>query len=161
LLSPQAMLMQLDSLWLEMKRSLRNVSARHQTLHNTIEWSYRLLNEEERRLFAQLAVFCGGCTLEAIDAICNSQPMGALPVALLEPLNGLVKKSLVWRRADGDGQPRFGLLEMIREYAERCLQMRGEAETLQQRHALYYTKFAGRVESLRSKQRRISNQLAS
>ena len=75
LLSPQAMLTQLDSLWLEMKRSLRNVPARQQTLRNTIEWSYRLLTEEERRLFAQLAVFCGGCTLEAIDAICDSQSL--------------------------------------------------------------------------------------
>jgi len=159
LLSPQAMLTQLDSLWLEMKRSLRNVPARQQTLRNTIEWSYRLLTEEEQRLFAQLAVFCSGCTWEAIEAICASYPIRILPGALLELLNGLVKKSLVWRRADGYGQPRFGMLETIREYAESCLQARGELETLQRRHALYYTKVTGRVESLSSKQQVTFNPL--
>ncbi|HMN29348.1 MAG TPA: LuxR C-terminal-related transcriptional regulator, partial [Caldilineaceae bacterium] len=114
LLSPQAMLTQLDALWLEMKRTVRNIPARQQTLRNTIEWSYRFLNEEERRLFAQLAVFRGGCTAEAIHAICANHPQGTMngawTGALLETLNGLVNKSLVWRRVDQNDQPRFGML---------------------------------------------------
>jgi predicted ATPase len=157
LLSPQAMLMQLESMWLEMKRSLRNIPARQQTLRNTIEWSYHLLNEEERRLFAQLAVFRGGCTLEAIDAICDSHSTAAL----FERLSGLVNKSLVWRREDRNDQPRFGMLETIREYAQLCLQARGEVETLRQRHARYYTEFPRQVESLSIKQRLILNRLES
>lgn len=129
LLTPQAMLTQLDSLWLEMKRSIRNIPTRQQTLRNTIEWSYRFLNATERDLFAQLAIFRGGCTWDTIQAIC----IAPTPLALLEALNGLV-----WRRADGAGQPRFGMLETIREYAASCLQALVERETLRQRHAQYY-----------------------
>jgi predicted ATPase/DNA-binding CsgD family transcriptional regulator len=157
LLSPQTILMQLDSMWLEMNRSLRNMPARQQTLRNTIEWSYHLLNEEERRLFSQMAVFRGGCTLEAIGEICDSQSAAAL----LQQLNGLVNKSLVWCRKDGNYQPRFGMLETIRQYALLCLQARGEVETLQKRHALYYTGYTYRVESalMSVKQRLVLNQI--
>ena len=157
LLSPQAILTQLDSLWLEMKRSLRNVPARQQTLRNTIEWSYRLLNAEERQLFAQLAVFRGGCTWEAIEAICDHHATGTL----LEHLSALVNKSLVWRRADRNDQPRFGMLETIREYALICLHARGEVATLQERHAVFYSGFTKRVETelMGLKQRLVLNQL--
>ncbi len=140
--APQAMLTQLDSLWLEMKRSLRNIPERQQTLRNTIEWSYRFLNEEERRLFAQLAVFRGGCTWAAIHAICSSDTPERSSAALLEPLNGLINKSLVWRRTDGEGEPRFGMLETIREYATSCLQIQGEVDLLQERHASYFLALA-------------------
>lgn len=143
LLSPQTILMQLDSMWLEMSRSLRNMPERQQTLRNTIEWSYRLLDEEEQQLFAQLAVFRGGWTLEAMREICDSRSAAAL----LQHLNGLVNKSLVWRRKDEHDQPRFGMLETIREYALLCLHARGEVETLQERHALYYTGYIYRVEA--------------
>ena len=102
-LSPQTILMQLDSMWLEMNRALHNVPARHQTLRNTIEWSYRFLNAGERRLFAQLAVFRGGCTFEAINEIC----VGDSTVELLQLLISLVNKSLVWRRGDSNTQPRL------------------------------------------------------
>ncbi|MFN8490683.1 MAG: LuxR C-terminal-related transcriptional regulator [Caldilineaceae bacterium] len=157
LLSPQEILTQLDSQWLAMKRVLRNVPARQQTLRNTIEWSYRFLNAAERQLFAELAIFRGGCTWEALTAVCTS----ASPVALLEPLNGLVNKSLVWRRVTPNGQPRFGMLEIIREYALSCLQTQGAVETLQQRHALFYTEYTNRVEAelLSIKQRQVLNQL--
>lgn len=157
LLSPQAMLTQLDSLWLEMKRTVRNIPARQQTLRNTIEWSYRFLDDEECWLFAQLAVFCGGCTWEAIGAICESRNTGAL----LQALNGLVSKSLVWRRTDKNDQPRFGMLETIREYARLCLEARGKVAALQQRHARYYTQLTAHVEALPIKQRLMLNQLES
>ena len=163
LLSPQAMLTQLDSLWLEMKRPLRNIPARQQTLRNTIEWSYRSLDEEERRFFAQLAVFRGGCSWEAINAICVNPSSGASTAALFEPLNGLVNKSLVWRRTDGNGEPRFGMLETIREYALSCLQARGEVETLRQSHAHYYAHYSTRIsaEIMRINQRQVRNELSS
>lgn len=157
LLTPQAMLTQLDSFWLAMKRSVRNIPARQQTLRNTIEWSYRFLDEDERRLFAQLAVFRGGCTWEAVNAICESR----FPGALLGPLNGLINKSLVWRREDWNAQPRFGMLETIREYAQLCLEERGEVESLQERHARYYTKLAAHLEAQNIKQRVIMNQFES
>ncbi|MFN8442460.1 MAG: LuxR C-terminal-related transcriptional regulator [Caldilineaceae bacterium] len=157
LLTPQAMLTQLDSYWLEMKRPLRNLPTRQQTLRNTIEWSYRFLSEEERQLFAQLSVFRGGCTLEAIDAICKRQLSGLL----IEQLNGLVNKSLVWRREGRNGEPRFGMLETIREYAQQCLSEQGDLEAVQERHARYYTKLAAYLESLSIKQRVVMNQFES
>jgi predicted ATPase/DNA-binding CsgD family transcriptional regulator len=157
LLSPQAMLLQLDSMWLEMSRSLRNVPARQQTLRNTIEWSYRFLNDDERQLFAQLAVFRGGCAFDAIAEICAIQSSAAL----LQALNGLVTKSLVWRRNAGNDEPRFGMLETIREFALLCLDARGEVAVLQQRHALYYTRYAYRVEAALAdiQQRLVLNQI--
>lgn len=134
LLTPQAMLTQLDSLWLEMKHKARNIPARQQTLRNTVEWSYGFLNEEERRLFAQLAVLRGGCTLDAVAAICDHRSK----VVLLQQITGLVNKSLLWRRTDEQGEPRFGMLTTIREYALSCLEARGEVATLRQRHAQYF-----------------------
>lgn len=160
LLSPQAMLTQLDSMWLEMTRSMRNVPARQQTLRNTIEWSYRFLEEEERRLFARLSIFRGGCTWEAIIATCADQPATSSAM-LLETLNGLVNKSLVWRRSDLNGQARFGMLETIREFAWRILNARGEAETLQEQHAHYYTQYTSQIEAeqVTVRQRLILNKL--
>ncbi|MFN8442447.1 MAG: LuxR C-terminal-related transcriptional regulator [Caldilineaceae bacterium] len=157
LLPPKAILEQLDSMWLEMKRSLRNVPLRQQTLRNTIEWSYRFLNPEERQLFAQMAVFRGGCDWAAIVGICTPSS----PTGLLDSLNGLVNKSLVWRKDNGNSQPRFGMLETIREYAQRCLQEKGQVEELRQRHALYYTQYTSRVEAdlMSMRQRLILNQL--
>lgn len=138
LFTPQSMLTQLDSLWLEMKLPSRNLPARQQTLRNTIEWSYRFLNEEERTLFAQLAVFRDGCTWESIAAICTS----STSIALLEPLNGLVNKSLLWRRETLGNQPRFGMLETIHQYALTRLEARSEIERLQARHADYFLELA-------------------
>ncbi|MEZ4864250.1 MAG: LuxR C-terminal-related transcriptional regulator [Caldilineaceae bacterium] len=142
LLSPQAMLTQLDSMWLEMRRSLRNVPTRQQTLRNTIEWSYRLHNPEERQLFAQLAVFRGGATWEAIVAVCIDHTQETALVTLFEPLNGLVNKSLVWQRAGEHGESRFGMLETIREFALRCLQESGHEAQTRRQHMLYYLAMA-------------------
>lgn len=165
LLAPQVMLTQLDSMWLEMKRSLRNIPARQQTLRNTIEWSVRFLNEEERRLFARMAVFRGGCTWEAITSVCALQSTveasTSSTASLLESLNGLISKSLVWRRIEVGDQPRFGMLETIREFALDCLRLCGEVEALQRRHTLYYTEYTSRVESelMSIRQRQVLNQM--
>ncbi len=134
LFSPQTMFHQLDAMWLEMKHSARNVPVRQQTLRNAIEWSYRLLTEEEQRLLRQLSIFRGGCTLAAIGAVCEEDS----PWLLLERLRGLVNKSLIWQREDSEGQPRFGMLETIRHYAFSALAALGQATPLRQRHAAYF-----------------------
>ncbi|MBV9279568.1 MAG: tetratricopeptide repeat protein, partial [Chloroflexi bacterium] len=99
---------------------------------NTIDWSYSLLSGEERDLFARLSVFAGGCSFEAAEAVCN--PDGQLD--LLEVIEGLVDKSLV--RQEGEEEPRFAMLETIREYAAEKLDGQGEGEQMRRAHAEYF-----------------------
>jgi predicted ATPase/DNA-binding winged helix-turn-helix (wHTH) protein len=108
---------------------------RHQTLRKTIDWSYDLLNEAERRLFQRLSVFAGGCTLEAAEAVCNTGR--DLGIDLLEGLSSLVDKNLVQRVDPTESEARFGMLETIREYALERLADSGEQASVRRAHAAY------------------------
>jgi tetratricopeptide (TPR) repeat protein len=110
---------------LDLLKGGRDADPRQHTLRATIGWSYHLLDDQERRLFTRLAVFAGGCTLESAEEICNAD---------LETLQSLVDKSLI-RRDEGDIEPRFAMLETIREYALDRLAERPEADELRRRHA--------------------------
>jgi predicted ATPase/DNA-binding CsgD family transcriptional regulator len=125
----------------------RDLPARQQTLRNTLDWSHALLDPEEQRLFARLAVFAGGCTLDAVGAVCAA----GQPIAL-DPLDGLaslVDKSLV-RQEEGpdgaDGDYRFLMLETVREYAAERLAAGGEADAVRSAHAAHYLAFAETAE---------------
>jgi predicted ATPase/class 3 adenylate cyclase len=109
---------------LDVLKAGRGVDARQQTLRATIEWSHDLLDEDEQRLFARLAVFRGGCTLTAAEQVAEAD---------LDVLQSLVDKSLL-RRTDG----RFRMLETIREYSLERLEKAGEAGELRRRHAEYF-----------------------
>ena len=140
LLSPQALLARLGRRLSLLTGGARDLPARHQTLRGTIDWSYDLLEAGERALFARLAVFVGGCSLEAAEAVCGGGDDP--PPDVLEDLALLVDKSLL-RQAEGpDGEPRFGMLETIREYAAERLEASGEAETPRRRHAEYFLALA-------------------
>jgi predicted ATPase len=108
---------------------------RHQTLRNTIDWSYRLLNPAEQKLFRRLSVFAGGCTPESAEAVCNTR--SDLEVDLLDGLSSLVDKSLLLPSERQAGQPRFAMLETIREYALERLVDSGELEMARRAHAAY------------------------
>lgn len=127
ILSPREILDRLAGR-LDLLKGGRDADPRQRTLRATIEWSYKLLADEERQLFARLAVFVGGCTLKAAEEV-----MGAD----LDTLQSLVEKSLV-RRTDA----RFGMLETIREYALERLEECGEAEDLRRRHARFFLELA-------------------
>lgn len=112
---------------------------RHRTLRAAIAWSYDLLADDERALFRRLAVFPGGCTLESAEAVCieddPASPVGA-SAAVLDALASLVDKSLVQQEAHGsEGEPRFGLLETVREFALDRLAQAGEQSQAQRRAA--------------------------
>ncbi|MBW3660619.1 MAG: tetratricopeptide repeat protein [Gemmatimonadetes bacterium] len=111
---------------------------RHRTLRATIDWSYDLLDEEERALFRRQAVFDGGYTLEAAEAVCTAP--GA-EIDVLEGLESLVDKSLV-RRVERQGDIRFERLRTIRAYAVEKLEASGEADRWRRRHAEYFAAFA-------------------
>ena len=110
----------------------RDAPERQRTLRATIEWSYDLLNEGETLLFARLAVFRGGCTLEAAEEVAG---------ASLDVMQSLVDKSLL-RHAE----ERFWMLETIREYAAERLEQQGDGEILRQRHAGYFLRLAEEAE---------------
>jgi predicted ATPase/class 3 adenylate cyclase len=114
----------------------RGVVARHQTLRATIDWSFQLLTGPEQKLLARLAVFAGGATLEAAEAVCGGE--GIDPDTVFELLAGLVARSLVVAEEKGPGT-RYRLLETIRQYGEEHLAAAGETEQWRARHAGYYT----------------------
>jgi predicted ATPase/DNA-binding SARP family transcriptional activator len=122
----------------------RDLPARQQTLRNTIAWSYDLLEAPEKALFRRLGVFVGGCTLEAAAAVCNAE--GDRELDILEDLASLVDKSLLLQEEGPDGEPRFRMLELIREYAQERLAASGEAEAIRGREAEYFMSLAETAE---------------
>jgi predicted ATPase len=148
LLPPAALLARLERRLPLPSRGARDLPERQQTLRNTIAWSYDLLEGGEQQLFRSLSVFAGGFTLEAVQAVCvleafgTSSPAQADDGAVLEQLAHLLDKSLVQAQQGTGGEPRFTLLETIREYATEQLAASGEEATMQERHAHYFLKMA-------------------
>src|SRR5205807_6220655 len=122
----------------------RHMPSRQQILRNTSAWSYRLLTEEEQRLFRRLAVFVGGCTLQAIEAVCEALGDGAGKV--LDGVASLIDKSLLQQTEQEGEEPRLVMLETIRGYGLEALATSGEAEATRQRHADYYLALAEEAE---------------
>ncbi len=119
-----------------------DLPARQRTLSGAIGWSYDLLSPGEQSLFRHLAVFAGGCSIEAADAVCNA----ARPHHILDGLAPLVDKSLLRQEIRPDSEPRFAMLETIREYAQERLAASGESDVAQRRHAGYFMALAERAE---------------
>jgi predicted ATPase/DNA-binding CsgD family transcriptional regulator len=134
LLSPENIRDRLDSRLLTLTGGARDQPARLQTLRAAVDWSYDLLDPVEKTLFARLAVFQGGRSVEAVEAICGHN----LTVDILEGLESLLNKSLLGQEIGLDGEPRFVMLEMIHEYARERLDESGEAEEIQRQHATYF-----------------------
>lgn len=115
---------------------------RQRTLRDTLAWSYDLLAPDEQQLFRQLAVFAGGCTLEAAETVCGHNAGRDV----LAGLASLLDKSLLWRTERVDGEPRIGMLETVREYALERLEASGEAADTRRRHAAFYLAAVERAE---------------
>ena len=133
-----------DTDYLKMLRGSQDRPVRQQTLRNTIDWSYDLLDPAARTLFTHLSVFAGGCTLEAIEAIClppGPASSHVSPDYLLDHLTMLVDHHLV-QRSTTTHPPRFSLLETMYAYAQERLLMCDEAEVMQERHATFYRMLA-------------------
>jgi predicted ATPase/class 3 adenylate cyclase len=147
LLPPRAMLARLQSRLNLLVGGERDLPSRQQTLRGAIDWSYNLLDEEEQMLFRRLSVFMGGSTLQAAEAVCgmrsdevgmrNNGGQDSIPnsVDVLAGLESLLDKSLLHQEEQGDGEPRFYMLETIREYASERLVESGEDVALSRRHA--------------------------
>jgi tetratricopeptide (TPR) repeat protein len=114
----------------------RDLPERHQTLRNAIAWSYDLLDEGEKLLYTRLGVFVGGSTLTAAEAVCNAED--DLPMSALDGMESLLAKSLLRYDETGYNEPRFSMLETIREYSLERLVQSGELEATREYHAEYY-----------------------
>jgi predicted ATPase/class 3 adenylate cyclase len=163
LFRPEALLKRLEHRFTVLTGGSRDLPARQQTLRSTIDWSYHLLPPEIQTLFRRLAVFVGGCTLEAAEAICGTGerengragerladspllPFSPSPLLVLDGLAALVDQSLL-RQAEGpDGEPRFRRLETIREYALERLEQSGEADAMRRQHAQFFLRWAEEAE---------------
>jgi predicted ATPase len=142
LFSPQVMLERLEKHFALLMGGARDLPLRQRTLHSTINWSYELLSDDEKRLFEQLSVFTGGRTLEAVEAVCNKE--GDLDV--LVGLSSLIDKNLLRQKEGQAGEPRFVMLRTLREYALERLEEHGEAETIRRTHGEYFLAFAEEAE---------------
>lgn len=139
ILPPAALLARLDPRLPLLTGGAQDLPERQQTLRGTIAWSHDLLSEEERILFRRLGVFAGGWTLQAAEAVANGE--GGLDV--FEELTSLVDKSLVRVAENVDDEPRFTMLETIREFALECLAGDlDEAQAMRRAHAQYFADHA-------------------
>ena len=128
MLSPSGILTRLEHPLELLTSGSRDAPDRHRALRDTIGWSFDLLGDAEQTVFRRLAVFAGGCTLEAVETVCGGD---------IETIGALVDESLV--RSDGE---RFAMLETIREYAIEVLDSSGEADDVRHAHAAYYLDWA-------------------
>jgi predicted ATPase/DNA-binding CsgD family transcriptional regulator len=123
---------------------MRRTPARHRTVETTLDWSYALLGEPERSVFRRLAVFAGGWTLEAAEAVCVDTQLARARV--LDILTRLVDKSLVIMEEE-QGRARYRLLEPIRQYAQAKLLVSDDAHATRRRHASHFCELAEQLES--------------
>ena len=137
-LPPAALLARLDRRLPLLTGGARDLPARQQTLQDAIAWSYDLLAPHEQQLFRTLAVFVGGCTLEAAEAVLP--PDGSLDLVM--GVSALIDHSLLRQVEGPTGQPRFGMLETIREFALERLESSDEAIETHRRHAAWYVRRA-------------------
>jgi predicted ATPase len=114
----------------------RDLPRRHHTMRDTLDWSYNLLDAEHQRLFRRMAVFVGGATIEAIEAVCDTRQ--DLKVDLWSGIELLVDNSLIRRMNAEDSEPRFTMLETMREYGMERLAAEGEEQYTRKAHAAYY-----------------------
>ena len=134
LLSPEQILARLTQSLSLLSSSATDLPERQRTLNGAIDWSYRLLTAEEQRFFARLSVFNGGISLEAAEAVAGH----AADVDVFDELASLVDKSLA-RSVEVDGEPRFVLLETIRQYAAELLARdASEREAALRQHAVHF-----------------------
>jgi len=144
-LSPQALLTRLTHRLQVLTGGPRNVPERQQTMHNTIMWSYDLLSTQEQKLFQRLAVFVGGCTLEAIEALCTTLDGEAQQV--LDGVTSLLDKSLLQSVEQKGNELRLQMLETVREYGLEALTNSSERERTRKAHAVYYLHLSEKAES--------------
>jgi predicted ATPase len=135
MLPPAAMLARLESRLDLLTSQARDLPARQRALRTTIEWSHGLLSVAEQKLFRRLSVFAAGCSLEGAEAVCDTRV--DLEIDLLDGMSSLLDKSLLRQVETQQSEPRFMMLETLREYGLERLAASGEEEATRRAHAAY------------------------
>ena len=143
LFSPQALLGRLEKSLSALGSGSRDLPGRQQTLRGAIQWSYDLLNEGERRLLARFSVFARGAGLEQVEAVCG--PAEEIGGDVVEALDELADQSLIRRLPDFE-EPRFLMLQTIREFAADRLEQSVEAAAIKDRHLQAFITLAERAQ---------------
>jgi predicted ATPase len=138
-LDPEVILRRLDHRLVLLTGGPRDAAARQRALRATIQWSYDLLDDDQRHLFARLGIFSGGFFLDAVEAVCGADERRA---DVLEGLMSLADKSMIRAGHPVDGVPSFSMLETVREFALEMLDASGEKETVARLHAEYFEQMA-------------------
>src|SRR5215203_4243609 len=147
-LPPAALLKRLELRLPLLSGGARDLPLRQQTMRDTIGWSYDLLNDAEQALFRRLAVFVGGFTLEAAEAIgfgatdASGGHQPSTPFDVVEGITALIDHSLLQQSAASGDEPRYTMLETVREYASDCLDASDERDVIHRRHAAFFLAFA-------------------
>jgi predicted ATPase/DNA-binding CsgD family transcriptional regulator len=144
-LPPTSLLARLDRRLSVLTSGPRDQPARLRTMRDAIGWSYELLSGHEQLLFRRLAVFAGGFTLQAAEAVSPTEEGD--PTRLLDDVASLVAQSLVQQAGEVGSEPRYTMLETIREYAWTQLEASDEAEEAQRRHANYFLQLGASLAS--------------
>lgn len=142
-LSPSALLARLEHRLPLLTGGGQDLPDRQRTLRDTIAWSYDLLPPDEQSLFRHLGVFAGGWTLEAADTVARSDSHRDV----LEPMTSLLEKSLIRHADHSDDEPRFTMLETIREFSLEQLQAGSDADAVRRSHAAWCVDLATHAES--------------
>ncbi|MFC9943463.1 BTAD domain-containing putative transcriptional regulator [Streptomyces pratensis] len=140
MLTPRQIADRLDDRFRLLTGGSRTVLPRQQTLRAVVDWSWDLLDEDERTTLRRLSVFSGGCTLAAAEEVCAGRRQDARDVAGV--LGSLVDKSLVVAAPAGDGRMRYRLLETVGEYAAERLDEAGERDVVERQHLVFYRELA-------------------
>lgn len=141
---PQTLLTRLEQGLAVLTGGARDQPTRQQTLRGAIAWSYNQLESEEQQIFRRLAVFVNGCSWEAADVV--SRAAGELEGDVLDRLLSLVDKSMLRQEESAQGEPRFWMLQTLREFGLESLTSVGETEVTRQAHAAYYLALAEEAE---------------
>jgi predicted ATPase/class 3 adenylate cyclase len=141
-LPPRQLAQKLDERFRVLTGGSRTALPRQQTMRALIDWSYDLLSEQEQKLFRRVAIFAGGWTLEAAEAVCTDETLDALDI--IDLIASLVEKSLVV--AEAQEVLRYRLLESTRAFALEKLERSGEADALARRHAQWAADLANRAD---------------
>ncbi|MGZ6636707.1 MAG: adenylate/guanylate cyclase domain-containing protein [Solirubrobacteraceae bacterium] len=138
-LPPRTLLSRLDHRLKLLTGGAQDLEERQRTLRATIEWSYDLLSGPEKKLFARLGVFAAGCRVEAAEAVSEGEDYGQ---DVLDGLTSLVEKSLLRQKEDQDGEPRYWMLETIREFAYEQVDESAEADAVRRRHGEFFLRLS-------------------
>ena len=142
ILPPKDLLSRLDNQLKFLTGGAKDLPVRQQTMRNTIRWSFDLLDENEQELFRQISIFVGGCTLEAIETVCDC----GKDFEVFEGVLSLTDQSLLRQRENENSTTRFLMLEVVREFSAEKLSESGDLDSVKQRHADYYLDLAEQFE---------------